>query len=229
MIDQSPLGLFRKVRKNFGLATAIRVSFFRLRGALIPALALPPPPVQRAAWRDISILLDAAEHDVATLDGVIHLLADRNRLDWEVCIRAHEPLTADKAQALARWRGAKPWIRVVAADASIDGVTAAQWTVEQATGRYLALLAPGWAPQFDAFAALLDRLRSEPKIDAAALIGRDGGQVERNCRLLLHRKAQYLTLSQGYWPLAAGSALGLLQKMGKPIVLAEKAADEIAG
>ena len=234
MIDQSPLGLFRKVRRNFGLAAAIRVSFFRLRGALIPALALPPPPAP-TGWRDVSILLDAAEHDVATLEGVIDLLADRNRQDWELCIRAHEPLTAEKAEALARWRGAEPWIRVVAAAASVDAVTAAQWTVEQATGRYLALLAPAGAPRFEAFATLLERLRSEPEIKAAALVGGDGapagrfGQTGPDCRLLLHRKAEYLAFFQGRWPLAAGSAFVLLQQFGQTAVIPEKTADEISG
>ena len=77
------------------------------------------------------------------------------------------------ASALARLRGTQPWIRIVTADESIDDATAARWTVEQATGQFVALVGPGYAPEADAIARLLVRLHNDPGIDAAVLVGKD--------------------------------------------------------
>ena len=79
------------------------------------------------------------------------------------------------ARTLARIRGTQPWIRIVTTDKSVDDATAARWTVEQATGQFVALVAPGYTPDAGAITRLLARLHNDSGIDAAVLIGTEEG------------------------------------------------------
>jgi hypothetical protein len=221
LIDLSPFRLFAKVLRNFGFATAVRVAYFRVRGALFPALALPDPSVLYTRQREVSILLSAGAHRPVTLNGVVDLLADRDRLDWEVCVCARFPLEPESARALSRHRGGQPWIRIIEADEAVDDATAAQWTIEQATGRYVALLGPEYAPKLDEFVRLLSLLRNQSELDAAALVsstssGDASSTRSADCILLLQRKSSYLAAVQGRWPLTAPGAAGHLEEAGVP-------------
>jgi hypothetical protein len=111
----------------------------------------------------------------------------------------------------------------VTTDQSVDAATAARWTVEQATGQFVALVAPEYAPASDAIARLLARLQNDSQIDAAALIGADGGSGSppsripwADCRLLLQRKSGYLATFQGRWLLAAPAVAKTLDEAGVP-------------
>lgn len=210
MNDRSPLHRFFAVSRDFGFLTAMRVAYSKVRGRLCPALALPNAPVYSAGHREVSVLLSTAGQAAATLDAVVEALAQRGLLDWEVCICERVPVEPEIARALARVRGTQPWIRIVTADEFIDDATAARWTVEQATGRFVALVAPGYAPKAGAIARLLARLQNASGIDAAVLVGKDrdlGGppplDAAADCRLLLQRKSGYLAALGGRWHLVA--------------------------
>src|SRR5690242_14533650 len=102
MSDRSPLDLFSKVCRSFGMRMASRVTYFRLRGALFPALALPDPSVPSTTPHELSVLLDTAEHDWVTIGSIVDLLAGRRKLDWEICICERVPVEPRMAQILAR-------------------------------------------------------------------------------------------------------------------------------
>lgn len=210
MNDRSPLRRFVAVCRDFGFFIALRVAYSKVRGKLYPAFALPDAPVYNAGHREVSVLLGTAGQAAATLDAVVEALAERGLLDWEVCICERFPVEPEIAGALARIRGMQPWIRIVTADESIDEATAARWTVEQATGRFVAFVAPGYAPKAGAIARLLARLQNDSGLDAAVLAGTDrdlGGppllDAAAGCRLLLQRKSGYLAALEGRWHLVA--------------------------
>ena len=216
--ERAPLRRFVAVCRQFGLVVAVRVAYSKLRGALHPALALPEPPVY-AGHREVSILLSTADHDAAALSAVIETLSRRGMADWEVCICERRPVTTEMARALALVRGTRPWIRIVTAGESVASATASRWTVEQATGRFVALLAPGCAASAAALALLLDRMRREPAVDAAVLVGPPGkrglaGHPRTDCRLAVQRKRDYLAASCGCWPLTAGALAARLDGGG---------------
>ena len=223
--DHSPLRLFIKVCRNFGVETAVRVTYFKLRGTLFPALALPDPSVPNTTPHEVSFLLDTAEHDAATLSSIVDLVASRGRSDWEICICERVPVEPKMAQTLARCRGTTPWIRIIAADICVDKAIAAQWTVEQATGEYVALVGSGYAPQLESFSRLLARLRRTPEFDAAALIkanaecdGTSSPVSKSNCCLLLQRKSGYLAAFKGRWVLTAPELANSLERQGAAIM-----------
>jgi hypothetical protein len=217
--DRSALRRFVTAWRDFGFDTAMRVAYSKVRGGLCPALALPDPPVY-SRHRDVSVLLSTSEQDAATLHAVVGVLAGRSGLDWEVCICECSPVEAEMARALARWRGTKPWIRIVTAGQSVDAEMAARWTVEQATGEFVALVAPGYTPKAGTIAKLVVRLRNDSAIEAAALAetGNDADEPKGrdDCRLLLQRKKAYLAGRSGHWPLTARALARDLDKAGVP-------------
>ena len=171
----------------------------------------------------MSLLLSTAGQGAATLDAVVEVVAGRGGLDWEVCICERSPVEPEMARALARWRGTQPWIRIVTADQSVDAATAARWMVEQATGQFVALVAPGYTPEASAIARLLARLDNDSTIDAAVLAATDrgpGGPPSpvrwAGCRLLLQRKSGYLAALSGHWPLTAPALARDLDEAGVP-------------
>jgi hypothetical protein len=221
--DRSALRRFVTAFRDFGFTIALRVTFSKVRGWLCPASALPGAPVYTARQRQVSILLSTAEQGAATLDAVVGVLSTRGELDWEACVSERSPVDLEMARALAHLRGMQPWIRVVATDKSIDDAMAARWTVEQATGQFVALVAPGYTPRADAIAGLLARLQNDPGIDAAVLIGTDtssGRPPSRvrwaDCRMLLQRKSGYLAAVAGRWILTAPALAEHLGEAGVP-------------
>jgi len=224
--DLSSLGRFVTAARRFGLNVAIRVAYSKVRGRLFPALALPDEPVYRHAPRELSLLIGAADQDAATLEAIVQVIAERGGSDWEVCVSGRPAMGPELGLALSRLHGAKPWIRVVPADGSVDDVTAAQWTVEQATGEFVAFVAPGYIVDADAIARLLDRLRGEPRVEAAMLVGRAGGSGAfegrpqfGDCRLLVQKKSRYLAMSGGRWPLTAPALAKALDEAGAPVAV----------
>jgi hypothetical protein len=224
--DLSPLRRFVTAARRFGLNVAIRVAHSKVRGRLFPALALPDDPVYHHAPRELSILIGAAEQDAATLEAVVQVIAEQGGSDWEVCVSGRPAMGPELGRALSRLRGAKPWIRVVLADGSVDDVTAAQWTVEQATGEFVAFVAPGYIFDADAIAQLLNRLRGEPRMEAAMLVGRVSGSGAlavqpqfSDCCLLVQKKSRYLAMSAGRWPLTAAALAKTLDEAGAPIAV----------
>ena len=224
--DLSSLGRFVTAARRFGLNVAIRVAYSKVRGRLFPALALPDEPVYRHAPRELSILIGAADQDAATLEAVVQVIDARGGSDWEVCVSARPAMGPEVGRALSRLRGAKPWIRVVSADGSVDEVTAGQWTVEQATGEFVAFVAPGYIVDADAITWLLDRLRGEPGMEAAMLVegvsgsgAREGRPQFGDCRLLVQKKSRYLAMSAGRWPLAAPALAKALDEAGAPVAV----------
>jgi hypothetical protein len=224
--DLSPSRRFVTAARRFGLNVAIRVAYSKVRGRLFPALALPDEPVYRHAPRELSILVEAAEQDAPTLEAVVQTVAERGGSDWEVCVSGRPAMGPELGRTLSRLRGAKPWIRVVWADGSVDEVTAAQWTVEQATGEFVAFLAPGYIVDADAIARLLDRLRGEPRMEAAMLVGlasSPGALAAQpqfsDCRVLVQKKSRYLAMSAGRWPLTAPALAKTLGEAGAPVAV----------
>jgi hypothetical protein len=179
----------------------LRVVYFRLRGILFPALALPDPSVPIDYPHDITIILSAKDHCAELIEGVVGFLLERGREDWELCLGAQMPLTPDHAQAIARHRGARPWIRIIDAEATVATGTSAQWTIEQATGEYVALLAPNPAPRLDVLAKLLPRLRDSAECAAVAMMS-----TENEAAVVLLRKSNYLAWFHGEWALTAREA-----------------------
>lgn len=225
MNDRSPLRRFVAVSRNFGFAVAMRVAYSKVRGSLCPALALPDAAVYNARRREVSVLLNTAAQSAATLDAVVEVLAGRGLLDFEVCICERSKLAPEVARALARIRGTQPWIRIVTADESVDDATAARWTVEQASGQFVALVAPGYSLKADAIERLLARLHNDAGIGAAALAGTDNGSGNppskvpwADCRLLLQRKSGYLAAFGGRWHLTAPALAKDLYEAGMPTV-----------
>jgi hypothetical protein len=171
----------------------------------------------------VSVLLSSAEQCAATFDAVVDAIAGRTGLDWELCICERFPVEPEMARAIMRLRGTQPWIRIVTANESVDDATAARWTVEQATGQFVALVAPGYAPEVDAIAKLVSRLHNDPRMDAAVLVGTHGGSDGpqsslpwANCRLLLQRKSRYLAALSGRWLLTAPALAKHLEEAGVP-------------
>ncbi len=221
MNDRLPLRRFVTVSRDFGFAVAMRVAYSKVRGRLCPALALPDAPVYNSRHREVSVLLTTAEHGAATLDAVVEVFAGRGGLDWEVCICERSKVEPEMARALARFRGTQPWIRIVTADETVDYATAARWTVEQATGQFVALVAPGYTPKAGTISRLLARLHSDAGIDAAMLAGTDSGSGSppslvpwADCRLLLQRKSGYLAALGGRWHLTATALAKDLDEAG---------------
>ena len=220
----SPLRRFVTAARRFGLNVAIRVAYSKVRGGLFPAMALPDAPVYHNVPRELSILIGSTEHDAAALKAVVRVIAERGGSDWEVCVSGRPAMGREFERTLSRVRGAKPWIRVVSADGSVDDVTAAQWTVEQSTGEFVALVAPGYIVDADAVGRLLRRLRGEPRVEAAILVERVsdlgdlGAQPHSDCRLLIQKKSRYLATSSGRWPLTAPAAAKALEA-GAPIAI----------
>ena len=223
MNDRSALCRFITVSRDFGFVVAMRVTYSKFRGGLFPALALPDPPVYNARQREVSVLLSTAEQGAATLDAVVEVLAGRVNLNWEVCVCERTPVEPEMARALARLRGTQPWIRVVTTDESVDDATAARWTVEQATGEFVALVAPGYIPDAHAITRLLARLRNDSGINAAALVGTNSGSCgpqsrvpSADCSLLLQRKSRYLASLPGRPLLTAPALAKELNEAGAP-------------
>jgi hypothetical protein len=231
--DRSTLRRFVKAWRDFGLDIAMRVAYSKVRGGFRPALALPGPPVY-SRHREVSVLLSTAEQGPATLHAVVEALALRSGLDWEVCICERSPVGTEMARALARWRGTKPWIRIMTVGQSVDAEMAARWTVEQATGEFIALVAPGYTPKAGAIAKLLVRLRNDSAIEAAVLTGTDNDvdepRVRRDdCRLLLQRKRAYLAARSEHWPLAAPALARDLDAAGVPIAYLPESDNDATG
>ena len=224
MNERSLLRSLVRVSRDFGSAIAIRVAYSKIRGVLCPTLALPGAPIYNANRRQVSFLLNAAEQSAATLDGVVEVIARRGELDWEVCICERAPAEPTIARALARIRGTQPWIRIVTTDEFVDEATAICWTAEQATGQFVAFLAPGYIPHAGAIAKLLFLLHNDPAIDAVVLHGTYGGSsssplpvLQADCRILLQRKSGYLAALRGRWLLTAAALAQDLGEAGVPI------------
>ncbi len=218
----SPLRRFVAVTRDFGLAVAMRVAYSKVRGRLCPALALPDAPIYNTRRRELSVLLGTAGQCAATLDAVVEVLAGRGGSDWEVCICERSPVAPNMARTLARIRGTLPWIRIVTTDKSVDDATAAQWTIEQATGQFVALVASGYLPDTGAITRLLTQLQNDSGLIAAVLIATEEGQGLparwAGCRLVLQRKSGYLAALSERWPLTAPALAKYLDEAGVPTV-----------
>jgi hypothetical protein len=206
----SLLRRFITASRDFGFVAATRVAYSQVRGRLFPGMALPDPPIYTTGPRQLSLLLSTADHGAAALQSVVEIVGQRRESGWEACICARSPIEGEAAKALARAHGTQPWIRIVTTDKSIGDTTAARWTVEQATGEFVALLAAGFTPAAGSIARLVSLLRKDSGIDAAGLVQSNvelkGAAAEirwTNCRLLVQRKSSYLASNSGRWPLTA--------------------------
>lgn len=218
MNDLSLPHRFLKVSRNFGLAVAVRVTYSKVRGLLYPPLALPDGRDYEHRPRQASFLIDGAEHSAATVSAVVEIISAHDG-SWEICICERRPLQPDMTRLLDRLRGTRPWLRIVRADAAADRTTAARWTVEQATGQLIALVAPCYVPDAEAIQRLLDRMQRDAEIDAAALLGTHDRPDESSvpaagagCRLAMQRKAAYLASQSELWPLTAPALVRQLQE-----------------
>jgi hypothetical protein len=198
--DYSALRRFLTISRQFGLSVAMKITYSKVRGRLRPNLALPKEPVYSMGQRQVSILLSTVEQSVSTFNAVVDGIARRSTADWELCICACYPLPPEMAPTLARLRGTRPWIRIVTTGESVAEGVAARWTAEQATGQFIAVVAPGYALEPEAVTRLLDVLRDDRTKDAAVLLATESGSsgvppgvARTNCRLLLEKKSQFLT------------------------------------
>jgi hypothetical protein len=212
---------FLKVYRNFGLAIALKVTYSKVRGLLYPAMALPAGRVYDERPRQASFLIDTGEHDAATLDALVKTLEGSGAEGWEICIGERAPTEPGTARLLESLRGTHPRIRIVRVDATVDGTTASRWIVEQATGEFIALVAPGRAPDSKTIKSLLDRLHRDPEIDAAALIRMRSGTSESSlpatdCHLAIQRKTGYLANQPEAFPLTAPALVRRLREAKAP-------------
>jgi hypothetical protein len=212
---------FVSVYRNFGLGVALKVTTSKVRGMLLPASAMPDAPTYDGPRRELSVVIDAAGHDLAALRVIIDALAKREQSNWEMCICERHPPPPDVGQALSGFRANYSWIRIITTDQRVDKLTAAQWTVEQSTGEFVALLAPRWTFDAAKAAELLARLYDDPRIEAALLLATDSGSVAPpkaprsvDCRLLVQRKSGYLVAAPGKWPLTAPELAQALHEAG---------------
>lgn len=226
--------LWRFVRawRDFGFVVAAKVAFSKIRGGLFPTLALAEPPAYDGPPRQLTILFDAARQHAAGLQAAVDVLAKRGGLDWEICICDRPPVARETARKLAQLRGTAPWIRVVSADASTNAVTASQWTVEQSTGEFVAVVGQGYWFTAEAIAVLLSRLHEDPAVEAALLLAPDelsSGLQSDACRLVLQRKSQYLAVSYESWPLQAPALARTLAEKGVPTAIFRTEPDPSGG
>lgn len=221
MNDLSLPRRFLKVSRNFGLAIAVKVTWSKVRGMLFPALALPDGRAYEDRPRQVSFLLDTVEHAPGTMSAVAGMVEAHGDGSWEICVCDRPGAPPETLRLLARLRGTRPWIRIVKADAAADLPMAARWTVEQATGAFIALVAPHDAPDADAVRKLLDRMRHDEGIDAAILTGtREETAGSADCRLAMQRKSRYLESQAGRWPLSAAALAQRLPEAGTACVRA---------
>ena len=113
MNDLSLPRRFLKVSRNFGLAVAVKVTYSKIRGVLYPALALPDGRVYDHPPRQVSFLIDTAEHDAATVNAVVDVIGAHDAGTWEICICERPAVAPEMARLLERLRGTQPWIRIV--------------------------------------------------------------------------------------------------------------------
>ena len=224
MNGRAPLGRFVRVARNFGFGIAIKVAYSKVRGRLCPALALPEAPTYGRRPRELSLLVNAGEQSVATLEAIVEVVSGRCERGWEICICGGSWLETETARALEHLRGTGPWIRIVMADASIDKATAARWALEQATGQFVALLAPRYVPAPGTLDGLLAGLRDGCGIEAGVLVKPDSDSGSppssvawTDCCLLLQRKSSYLAALAGRWLLNAPSLARYLHDSGMPV------------
>lgn len=198
---------FLKVTRNFGLAVAVKVTYSKIRGMVYPPLALPDGRVYDAPPRQVTFLIDAAQHDATAVTAMVDAVAAHGGGDWEICICERPPLPSEMVNLLARLRGTQPWLRIVRADAVVDAATAARWAVEQATGQLVAVVAAHFVIDSAAIQSLLHRLQQEPEIEAAALVGANSGPERPpspdDCSFMMQRKSGYLACQPEQWPLTA--------------------------
>jgi hypothetical protein len=218
---ERPWRRFVGAYRNFGLGVALRVAASKVRGVLHPASAMPEAPTYDGQRRELTLLVDAAEHEPVALQRLLEALAGRGRSDWEICISERSPLRLEVAHVLSRFRGACPWIRIVSADGSVEKSKALQWTVEQSTGEYVGFLAPGWTFDADAVAGLVTLLRNDARVEAAMLLAPDVGAAALpkrprwgDCRLLAQRKSTYLDAAPAAWSLGAPVLAKVLEDAG---------------
>lgn len=205
-----------EVRRTYGVHVAWNVIRSKILGALRPSAALPSPPAYTACRR-LSFLIRVEEHEPATLEAVVKAVrCARGALDVVVC--AGSSTRAVEASSLAsRLRGACPWIRVVSATAAVDEGTAASWTVEQATGQYVAVLARGFAPTQADFARLVETLERDCNSLAVGLFSAGDADAPRGPVLLLAlRKSFYLAEFPLTFPMTAPVLFETLARSGTP-------------
>jgi hypothetical protein len=216
--ERSSLRRFLVVRRKFGIAVAFNVTLSKLRGKLWPHLALPDAPILDLTPHELTVLLSTAGQTPQTVDTLVRILAERGGSGWDLCIADRSPASPAMAHTLDSCRGKHPWLRIVTTDQTIDDITAARWTVEQATGQFVALLEPGYTPDANVLIKLLASLHDDSCKDAAALIaGIPTSPVPWTaCRLLLLRKSAYLASCAGRWPLTVPALAGHLEQTNLP-------------
>jgi hypothetical protein len=220
--DRNPLRLFIRVCRNFGIRTGLRVVYFRVRGILFPGLALPDPTVPNGIPHEVSFLLDASTQNPRVIAAVLEFVEARGAREWEVCISARAPLSPEMAERLAGLRGRNSRVRIIEAQETERASAAAQWTVEQATGRYVALAGSRMVLRPERLIPLITRLDGADGVEAAACFG-TGPDAKTDCELLLQRKSHYLAAFDGRWPLLADEAYLILRD--RPGALAELRGD----
>jgi len=219
--NTSLLRRFVRASRDFGLILATKVAYSKIRGMLFPALALPEAPVYVDMPREVSVLFNTAAHGAAVLDAVVAMLIARDGAGRELCICARAPVEPEMAQLLTRLRGSKPWIRIVTNERSVDDATAARWTIEQATGSFVALLGPQYEPSAHILSGLVAEMHQRPEIQAALLVEADRGSnhpasadAPSVCVLLVQRKSGYLSLPAASWALTAPDLARILEEAG---------------
>ena len=218
MKGPSSLHRFIKASRDFGFAVAVRVAYSKIRGLLYPALVLPGASNYDAAPREVSFLVSSAHHEAASISAIVEVIDGRDLVNWEICICERRPVPPDVAQILARYRGTRPWIRVVMADEPVAPAVADRWTVEQATGEFVAFVAPAYVLEPEAIGRLVVLLHQSPSIVAAALVDGEQGSADprsaawSDCHLLLQRKSAYLLAFPDRWPLTAPTVAKALEE-----------------
>lgn len=221
MNNRSNMRAFFSVLRSFGFVIAMRLTYSKVRGWLCPALALPRAALYVTRQRELSIVLSTLEQNAATLNAVVETIAGHGVSTWELCICERAPTAPAIAGVLERLRGTQPWLRIVTSDESVTEATAAQWTVEQTTGQFVALVAADYTPDAAAIEKLLSPLRGDSDIDASVLVGVGSGGRDppsaiqaAACRLLVQRKTSYLAAFPRPLELSASNVASALREAG---------------
>jgi hypothetical protein len=221
MTERSPLHALVAITRNFGLIITMRVIYSKIRGLLVPALALPRASPHVATQRELSVLLSTLEQSAATLNTTIEAIVGHRSSNWELCICERTPTTPEMARVLDRWRGTQPWIRIITSNERINLATAAQWTVEQASGEFVALVAANYSANADVIEKLLTYLRNDTEIGVALIVSADNAcdassplAMAAECRLLVQKKAAYLAAFPQQLQLGASAVASMLHEAG---------------
>ncbi|HVN90487.1 MAG TPA: hypothetical protein VMT61_11790 [Candidatus Binataceae bacterium] len=218
---KQPLGRFFAIWRDYGSVVAARVVWSKFKGALSPSLAIPANINYAPICRDFGVLLNAADYSRIALNNLIEGFSKESRGGVEICI-----LERRSGSLCDTLRGSQPLIRIITVDDSVRNGVAIRWTVEQATARYIALIAPECCMEVRELKSLVKALDENGEIDGVASCVANSAANSESCKLLLLRKSRFLELLPQCETLLPSACLRNLHSTGVPVAYVSEGAIE---